>query len=203
MGFRDSAISRINKEIAAIEKEKQESTNDTTLRHIILRQCTTDNAFEWEALIFPPEGIEYANAAFILSIIFPQDYPFKPPKIKFVTPIYHPNVNTSTGAICLDILSDNWSPALTIQKVLISILSLLNDPNPDDPLVPEIARVYKNDLQQYKEKCQEHVRRKAVRKDVIEQWNINQKEKDKVIDPDDDIKMLGKTYKNNDTKGRR
>jgi len=89
-----------------------------------------------------PADSAYEGGVFLLKIEFPKDYPFKPPKIKFETKIYHCNVNDK-GGICLDILKDNWSPALTISKVLLSICSLLNDPNPDDPLVPEIADLYK------------------------------------------------------------
>jgi len=76
-----------------------------------------------------PEGSPYAGGVFFLKIQFPQDYPFKPPKVTFRTRIYHCNIN-SQGAICLDILKDNWSPALTTSKVLLSICSLLTDPNP-------------------------------------------------------------------------
>jgi ubiquitin-conjugating enzyme E2 D/E len=87
-----------------------------------------------------PEDSPYSGGVFFLNIYFPTDYPFKPPKITFATRIYHPNIN-SNGGICLDILKDQWSPALTISKgifliiVLLSISSLLTDPNPDDPLV--------------------------------------------------------------------
>ena len=75
---------------------------------------------------------------FSLQVRVPVDYPFKPPKVVFTTKIYHPNINPS-GGICLDILGSNWSPALTIHKVLLSISSLLTDANPADPLVPDIA----------------------------------------------------------------
>lgn len=89
-----------------------------------------------------PGDSPFSGGVFFLNITFPTDYPFKPPKVSFLTKIYHPNIN-SNGSICLDILRDQWSPALTISKVLLSICSMLTDPNPDDPLVPEVAHIYK------------------------------------------------------------
>ena len=102
------------------------------------------SAFTLQATVMGPQGSPYAGGVFFLNVTFPTDYPFKPPKVQFTTKIYHCNVNSS-GAICLDILKDQWSPALTISKVLLSISSLLTDPNPNDPLVPEIAQLLLKD----------------------------------------------------------
>ncbi|MGH0144711.1 UNVERIFIED_CONTAM: hypothetical protein FKN15_020547 [Acipenser sinensis] len=88
-----------------------------------------DNIYEWRSTILGPPGSVYEGGVFFLDITFTPDYPFKPPKVTFRTRIYHCNIN-SQGVICLDILKDNWSPALTISKVLLSICSLLTDCNP-------------------------------------------------------------------------
>jgi len=107
-----------------------------------------DDLFEWCATLMGPIDSPYEGGLFRMKIQFPEDYPYKPPKVTFETKIYHPNINAS-GGICLDILKEAWSPALTISKVLLSICSLLCDPNPDDPLVTDIAMLYVNDRVKY------------------------------------------------------
>lgn len=103
-----------------------------------------DDIFKWNATIIGPIGTPYEGGIFNLTINFTDDYPFKPPNVIFTTKIYHCNINSS-GGICLDILKEQWSPALTISKVLLCICSVLDDPNPNDPLVPEIAALLKSD----------------------------------------------------------
>jgi ubiquitin-conjugating enzyme E2 D/E len=117
--------------------------------------------FHWEAMITGPADTPYQGGVFFLDIHFPTDYPFKPPKMQFKTRVYHPNINTN-GGICLDILKDQWSPALTISKVLLSICSLLNEPNPDDPLMPDIARQYKLDRKKFNTTAAEWTMRYAT-----------------------------------------
>jgi len=113
-----------------------------------------EDLYNWEGYIFGPSESPYTGGVFKLNIRFPTDYPFKQPHIEFTTKIFHPNIN-SAGGICLDILKTQWSPALTISKVLLSILSLLTDPNPNDPLVPDIAALYKTNRAAYEEKARE------------------------------------------------
>jgi ubiquitin-conjugating enzyme E2 D/E len=121
----------------------------------------SDNIYEWVATIMGPPTSVYQGGIFFLDIIFPQEYPFKPPKITFRTRIYHCNI-ASNGAICLDILKDQWSPALTISKVLISICSLLTDANPDDPLVQSIAHQYVHARKEHDEAARDSTKRFAT-----------------------------------------
>uniref|UniRef100_A0A0B7B1W6 E2 ubiquitin-conjugating enzyme n=1 Tax=Arion vulgaris TaxID=1028688 RepID=A0A0B7B1W6_9EUPU len=120
-----------------------------------------DDIFQWQATILGPADSPYHGGVFFLTITFPSDYPFKPPKVAFSTKIYHPNIN-SNGSICLDILRSQWSPALTISKVLLSICSLLTDPNPDDPLVSEIAATFKTNRSKYNRLAQEWTKKYAM-----------------------------------------
>ena len=129
----NSAIRRINKELKNITKDLPDNYSAS---------LSGPDIYHWRAAIPGPSDTPYAGGLFYLDIHIPEDYPFKPPKVSFTSKIYHCNIN-SNGSISLDILSDQWSPALTISKVLLSITSLLSDPNPDNPLTPEIADLYK------------------------------------------------------------
>lgn len=115
---------------------------------------TEGDLFTWEAMIFGPADSPFQGGVFHLLIRFPSEYPFKPPIITFKTKIYHPNINAA-GGICLDILKQQWSPALSISKVLLSILSLLTDANPKDPLMPDIAKLYETDRTAYDARARE------------------------------------------------
>lgn len=134
-----STIKRIMKELEELKKEPPANCSAGPIN---------DDMYEWQATIMGPENSPFKGGIFYLKISFPSDYPFKPPRCQFLTKIYHPNVN-SHGSICLDILKENWSPALTISKLLLSICSLMDDPNPDDPLMIDIADMYKNNREEY------------------------------------------------------
>jgi ubiquitin-conjugating enzyme E2 D/E len=141
-----SALKRIKKELKDLQKNPPSNCSAGPV--------TPDDLFKWQATIMGPSDSPYAGGVFKLSVKFLKEYPFKPPSIKFTTQIYHCNVNKQ-GGICLDILKDNWSPALTLGKVLLSICSLLTDPNPDDPLVPDIAKMYKTNRKKHDQLARE------------------------------------------------
>ena len=82
---------------------------------------------------------KFAGGSFILDILIPDNYPFVPPKVRFLTKISHVNISPR-GNICLDVLRRKWTPVMTISKIVMYICSLLYTPNPEDPLVPDLAR---------------------------------------------------------------
>ncbi len=130
------SLKRIQRELLDLEKEPPSNCSAGPIND--------SDIFKWKGTIIGPEDSPYAGGIFQLNINFPPDYPFKPPKLQFTTKVYHPNINAS-GYICLDILKDQWTPALSIAKVLLSVSSLLTDANPKDPLAPEIAQHYISD----------------------------------------------------------
>jgi len=98
-----------------------------------------------------PKGSPYEGGIFWLHIAYPQSYPRKPPATRFVTPIYHPNIHKDTGEIGIDILSSAWSPIISTQQLLMSIVSILGIPVLDVAIMPDIAYMYVFDQQEYLE----------------------------------------------------
>ncbi|KAF5948636.1 hypothetical protein HYC85_014593 [Camellia sinensis] len=102
-----------------------------------------DNMRYFNVMILGPTQSPYEGGVFKLELFLPEEYPMAAPKVRFLTKIYHPNID-KLGRICLDILKDKWSPALQIRTVLLSIQALLSAPNPDDPLSENIAKHWKS-----------------------------------------------------------
>ncbi|KAI6191092.1 hypothetical protein M3Y97_00190300 [Aphelenchoides bicaudatus] len=101
-----------------------------------------NNARYFHVIIAGPAGSPFEGGVFKLELFLPEEYPMAPPKVRFTTRVYHPNID-KLGRICLDILKDKWSPALQIRTVLLSIQALLSAPNPDDPLATDVAEQWK------------------------------------------------------------
>jgi len=120
-----------------------------------------DDLSNWVGTILSPSGTPYQDGVFFLNISFPRNYPFKPPDVRFTTKIYRCNVSRN-GRLSMDILQDQWSPALTISKVLLSIYSMLLNPNPHYPLEPEIAHDYLKDRAKHDRTAAEWVQMYAI-----------------------------------------
>ena len=135
-----TAIPRILKEYTEIKKEKGSPLEVWYVNGDVMH---------WKGVVPGPDGTPYAGGRFIVDIIFLKTYPFDPPKMRFDTPLWHPNVSSANGAICLDILNKEWSPALTLRTTLLSLQALLSCPNPDDPQDAVVAGEYKRDKPQW------------------------------------------------------
>jgi len=115
-----------------------------------------NNILQWHAVIFGPDDSPWEGGTFKLSLEFSEEYPNKPPTIRFLSKIFHPNVYAD-GSICLDILQNQWSPIYDISAVLCSIQSLLCDPNPNSPANQEAARLFQENKREYARKVKEMV----------------------------------------------
>ncbi|XP_033238881.1 ubiquitin-conjugating enzyme E2-17 kDa-like isoform X4 [Drosophila pseudoobscura] len=122
-------------------------------------ELVDDCIYDWKAVILGPLGTPYEGGHFKLRLHFPQLYPARPPFLMFLTEVYHCNIRN--GAICVDILYSAWSPALTVEKILLSIRSLLSDPNPESPMNGAAAELYKTDREEYNYMARQWTRRFA------------------------------------------
>jgi ubiquitin-conjugating enzyme E2 A len=117
-----------------------------------------DNIMKWCAVIFGPEDTAWEGGTFHLTIDFTDEYPNKPPIVRFVSKMFHPNIYAD-GAICLDILQNQWSPIYDVSAILTSIQSLLADPNPNSPANAEASRLYIENRREYERRVVEVVER--------------------------------------------
>lgn len=116
----------------------------------------------WNAVIFGPDDTPFEDATFKLTMEFSEDYPNKPPIVRFVSKMFHPNVYAD-GSICLDILANKWSPTYDVSAILTSIQSLLDEPNPNSPANNVAAQLYQENRREYE---------KHVRVIVEESWDM-------------------------------
>ncbi|KAI9579614.1 ubiquitin-conjugating enzyme E2-22 kDa-like [Glossina fuscipes] len=138
-----SAACRIKREFKELMCDEAFVQNSNKLE--LVDDCWTELRGE----ITGPSGTPYEGGKFLLAIKIPERYPFVPPNVRFITKIWHPNISSATGAICLDILKDNWAAAMSLRTVLLSLQVLLDAPEPDDPQDAVVAYQYKNKRQIY------------------------------------------------------
>ncbi|XVF54747.1 hypothetical protein PTKIN_Ptkin05aG0206300 [Pterospermum kingtungense] len=135
-------------DFARVQKELQECDRERDTSGIRVSP-KSDNLARLTGIIPGPLGTPYEGGSFEIDITLPDGYPFEPPKMKFVTKVWHPNISSQSGAICLDILKDQWSPALTLKTALLSVQALLSAPEPDDPQDAVVAQQYLREYQTF------------------------------------------------------
>ena len=134
-----------------IQKEQQELKKS---KDLVVDMCG-DDLFHWKGTINGPDDTAYAEGKFTIDIKIPSNYPYHPPNMKFDTKIWHPNISSQTGAICLDILKNEWSPALSIRTALLSIQALMCVPEPNDPQDAVVAGQFKDNRPLYEKTAKE------------------------------------------------
>uniref|UniRef100_A0A1I8A965 E2 ubiquitin-conjugating enzyme n=1 Tax=Steinernema glaseri TaxID=37863 RepID=A0A1I8A965_9BILA len=132
-----------NLSYARLQRECKECiTNAELLGSGISIEMLDESFTKLKGQIRGPSDCPYENGEFQLDIEIPKDYPFSPPKVKFITRLWHPNISSQTGTICLDILKDKWTASLSIRTILLSIQALLNLPEPKDPQDAVVAKQF-------------------------------------------------------------
>lgn len=115
----------------------------------IFAQPLEDDMLTWTAIIVGPPGTPYENGTFSMILAFDEDYPNQPPEISFISEMYHPNIYKD-GNLCADLIKNKWSPSYDVLGILLSVLSLLNDPNISSPANLEAAELYQKDIKEYR-----------------------------------------------------
>lgn len=146
------ATQRIQRELGEISAKSSDANN------VLKVETLHDSLVDLRGQISGPPDTSYEKGLFDLEIKIPETYPFNPPKVRFSTRIWHPNISSVTGAICLDILKDQWAAAMTIRTVLLSIQALLASPEPDDPQDAVVAKQYKDNPELFKKTAQHWTR---------------------------------------------
>ncbi|KAM3128442.1 hypothetical protein pb186bvf_019450 [Paramecium bursaria] len=157
---------RITKEIQDFS-ERQKKGEDSGIQILVI----DNNITHWKGFINGPSDSPYEGGFFQIDIVMPQEYPYKPPKMKFDTRIWHPNISSQTGAICLDILKDEWSPALSIRTALLSLQALLCDPQPDSPQDAVVANQFKTQRELFNKTAKEWTQNYASKNKQEEKVN--------------------------------
>ncbi|KAJ3038729.1 hypothetical protein HDV00_000389 [Rhizophlyctis rosea] len=145
--------------VRRIQKELIELTNNPVDN--ISAGPVGDDLLRWQGQLIGPADTPYAKGVFKIDIEFSTDYPFKPPKVKFATKIYHPNIDDD-GSICVGLLkTEVWKPATKLVDVLAALVNLLQFPNPDDALQPSIAEIYNTDPAKFKKTAKDFTKKYA------------------------------------------
>ncbi|SNX81978.1 probable UBC5 - E2 ubiquitin-conjugating enzyme [Melanopsichium pennsylvanicum] len=143
---------RIGKELVDLTKEPVDG---------ITVEPKENNIYKWTAKIQGPPNSPYAGGTFLVDMDFPIEYPFKSPKVRFNTRIYHPNIDEG-GNLCVGILkSEAWKPSTKAVTILLSILQLLEEPNPDDALIASVAKLYNTDRAKFNKTAEEYAKKYA------------------------------------------
>lgn len=115
---------------------------------------------QWSAGIPGKQETIWADALYPVTITFPEEYPSKPPKVRFPSGFYHPNIFPS-GTVCLSILNEeqDWKPAITLKQIVLGIQALLDDPNPESPAQELAWKEYNNNKEVYIKKIKEQAKK--------------------------------------------
>uniref|UniRef100_A0A8R7U116 E2 ubiquitin-conjugating enzyme n=1 Tax=Triticum urartu TaxID=4572 RepID=A0A8R7U116_TRIUA len=133
-------------DVSRVQKELTECNRDSDISGVSIALHDGGSSItHLTGTIAGPRDSPYEGGTFRIDIRLPGGYPFEPPKMQFITKVWHPNISSQNGAICLDILKDQWSPALTLKTALLSLQALLSAPAPDDPQDAVVAQQYLRD----------------------------------------------------------